>query len=97
MAIVNNANTTIVGDQENYNLTEKQLSDTIGEIVNILPIQIVSCYYLVYCESSWAGVLTQTNTLFKDKKEAIEYAIESNETGEYSLVGEYKVMELNCS
>lgn len=41
MAIVNNSNMTIVGDQENYNLTEVQFGKLIDELVNILPIQRV--------------------------------------------------------
>ena len=41
MAIVNNANMAIVGEQENYTLNEVQLSCLIEELVNILPIQRV--------------------------------------------------------
>ena len=41
MAIVRNSSMTIVDDQENYKLNEAQLSELIGELVNILPIQNV--------------------------------------------------------
>jgi len=59
-------------------------------------IQNVRCFYLVYVEVDYEGIKEDLE-LFVNRDDAKKCVRENNVSGEWSGIGEYKYMKLNCN